>query len=54
MIETSQKTRSRKPRPRSASAFDTTAGVGGYPEDMDCKKAYTLKFVDKKVGMRPD
>jgi NitT/TauT family transport system substrate-binding protein len=33
--------------------FDTMAGAGVYPKDMDYKKAFTLKFVDKKVGMRP-
>jgi NitT/TauT family transport system substrate-binding protein len=33
--------------------FDTMAGAGVYPKDMDYKKAYTRKFVDKKVGMRP-
>jgi hypothetical protein len=29
------------------------AGAGVYPKDIDCKTAYTLKFVDKKIGMRP-
>ncbi|HEU0157026.1 MAG TPA: ABC transporter substrate-binding protein [Stellaceae bacterium] len=33
--------------------FDTMAEAGVYPKDMDYKKAYTLEFVDKKVGMRP-
>ncbi|HEY1258483.1 MAG TPA: ABC transporter substrate-binding protein [Stellaceae bacterium] len=33
--------------------FDTMAAAGVYPKNMDYKKAYTLKFVDKKVGMRP-
>ncbi len=33
--------------------FDTVAGTGVYPTDMDYKKAFTLQFVDKKVGMRP-
>jgi NitT/TauT family transport system substrate-binding protein len=33
--------------------FDTMADTGVYPKDMDFKKAFTLQFVDKKVGMRP-
>jgi len=33
--------------------FDTMAGAGVYPKDMDYKKAFTLEFVDKKAGMRP-
>jgi len=33
--------------------FDTMAKAGLYPADMDYKKAYTLQFVDKKVGMKP-
>jgi NitT/TauT family transport system substrate-binding protein len=33
--------------------FDTMAGAGVYPKDMNYKQAYTLKFVDKKVGMGP-
>ena len=27
------------------------AAVGLYPRGMDFKKAYTLQFVDKRVGM---
>jgi NitT/TauT family transport system substrate-binding protein len=33
--------------------FDTMADAGVYPKNMDYKKAFTLEFVDKKVGMRP-
>jgi NitT/TauT family transport system substrate-binding protein len=33
--------------------FDTMAGAGVYPKDMDFTKAFTLQFVNKKVGMRP-
>ena len=31
--------------------YDQMAGVGLYPKGMDFKKAYTLQFVDKRVGM---
>ncbi len=33
--------------------FDTMSKAGVYPKDLDFRKAYTLQFVDKKVGMRP-
>src|SRR5205814_2014276 len=33
--------------------FDTMANAGIYPKDLDFHKAFTLQFVDKKVGMRP-
>jgi NitT/TauT family transport system substrate-binding protein len=33
--------------------FDTMAGAGVYPKDMDYKTAYTLEFVDKKFGTKP-
>jgi NitT/TauT family transport system substrate-binding protein len=33
--------------------FDTMASAGVYPKDLDFRKAYTLQFVNKKVGMRP-
>jgi NitT/TauT family transport system substrate-binding protein len=33
--------------------FDTMSRAGVYPKDLDFRKAYTLRFVDKKVGMRP-
>jgi NitT/TauT family transport system substrate-binding protein len=33
--------------------FDTMAKAGVYPQDLDFRKAFTLQFVDKKVGMRP-
>jgi hypothetical protein len=32
--------------------FNTMASAGVYPKDMDYKKAYTLQFIDKKVGMK--
>ena len=31
--------------------YDEMAAVGLYPKGMDYKKAYTLQFVDKRVGM---
>jgi NitT/TauT family transport system substrate-binding protein len=34
--------------------FDTTAKAGLYPATMDFRTAYTLQFINKKVGMRPD
>jgi NitT/TauT family transport system substrate-binding protein len=33
--------------------FDTMASAGVYPKEMDYKKAFTLEFVNKKVGMQP-
>jgi len=33
--------------------FDTMSKAGLYPAGMDYKKAYTLQFVDKRVGMKP-
>ena len=33
--------------------FDTMSKAGVYPKDLDFHKAYTLQFVNKKVGMRP-
>jgi NitT/TauT family transport system substrate-binding protein len=33
--------------------FESMASAGVYPKDLDFRKAYTLQFVDKKVGMRP-
>jgi NitT/TauT family transport system substrate-binding protein len=33
--------------------FDTMAKAGLYPADMDYKKAFTLQFVDQRVGMKP-
>jgi NitT/TauT family transport system substrate-binding protein len=33
--------------------FETMADEGVYPKDMDFTKAFTLQFVNKKVGMRP-
>ncbi len=31
--------------------YDTMSGIELYPKGMDYKKAYTLQFVNKKVGM---
>ncbi len=36
---------------RWKSIFDMMAEGGVYPKDLDYKKAYTLDFVNKKVGM---
>ena len=33
--------------------FDTMANAGIYPKDLDFHKAFSLQFVDKKVGMKP-
>jgi len=33
--------------------FDTMANSGVYPKDLDFHKAFTLQFVDKRVGMKP-
>jgi NitT/TauT family transport system substrate-binding protein len=33
--------------------FETVTKAGLYPADMDVRQAYTLQFVNKKVGMRP-
>jgi NitT/TauT family transport system substrate-binding protein len=33
--------------------FDTMAKAGLYPAEMDYKKAFTVQFVDKRVGMKP-
>jgi NitT/TauT family transport system substrate-binding protein len=33
--------------------FETMAAAGVYPRTLDYKKAFTLRFVDKRVGMRP-
>ena len=31
--------------------FDTMTKAGVYPADLDYKQAYTLQFVNKKVGV---
>ncbi|HTT79812.1 MAG TPA: hypothetical protein VMF86_09060 [Stellaceae bacterium] len=31
--------------------YESAAAVGLYPEGMAYRRAYTLQFVDKKVGM---
>ena len=36
---------------RWARFFKVMVQAGLYPADMDYKKAYTLQFVNKKVGM---
>ena len=33
--------------------FDTMASAGVYPKSLDFRKAFTLQFVTKKVGMKP-
>jgi NitT/TauT family transport system substrate-binding protein len=33
--------------------FDTMSNAGVYPKDLDFRKAFTLQFVNKKLGMRP-
>jgi NitT/TauT family transport system substrate-binding protein len=33
--------------------FETMASAGVYPKDLDFRKAFTLRFVNKKVGMQP-
>jgi NitT/TauT family transport system substrate-binding protein len=33
--------------------FETMANAGVYPKDLDFRKAFTLRFVNKKVGMKP-
>jgi NitT/TauT family transport system substrate-binding protein len=33
--------------------FDTMSTAGVYPKSLDFHKAFTLQFVDKKVGMKP-
>jgi NitT/TauT family transport system substrate-binding protein len=33
--------------------FDMMSAAGVYPKDLNFHKAYTLRFVNKKVGMRP-
>jgi NitT/TauT family transport system substrate-binding protein len=33
--------------------FETMANAGVYPKDLDFHKAFTLQFVNKKVGMKP-
>ncbi len=33
--------------------FNVMANAGVYPKDLDFRKAFTLQFVDKKLGMRP-
>jgi NitT/TauT family transport system substrate-binding protein len=33
--------------------FETMVKAGVYPADLDFRRAYTLRFVNQKVGMRP-
>jgi NitT/TauT family transport system substrate-binding protein len=39
--------------PRWHDFFDTVVKAGLYPAEMDFRKAYTLQFINKKVGMAP-
>jgi NitT/TauT family transport system substrate-binding protein len=39
--------------PRWRDFFNTMSKAGVYPKDLNFRKAYTLQFVNKKVGMRP-
>jgi NitT/TauT family transport system substrate-binding protein len=36
---------------RRQSLSDFTAKAGLYPADLDLSRAYTLQFVNRKVGM---
>ena len=38
---------------RWARFYKSMADVGVYPKGLDVTKAYTLQFVDKRVGMKP-
>jgi NitT/TauT family transport system substrate-binding protein len=38
---------------RWSDFFTTMAQAGVYPEDMDYGKAFTLRFIARRVGMRP-
>jgi NitT/TauT family transport system substrate-binding protein len=33
--------------------FETVAAAGLYPKDMDYKSAFTLRFINRQVGMKP-
>jgi NitT/TauT family transport system substrate-binding protein len=37
---------------RWAAFLKSTAEQGLYPKDLDLKKAYTLQFINKKVGLK--
>jgi NitT/TauT family transport system substrate-binding protein len=37
---------------RCQEFFDTMSKAGLYPADMEFKQAYTLQFVNQKVGMK--
>jgi NitT/TauT family transport system substrate-binding protein len=39
--------------PRWQEFFATLADAGVYPKDLDLRKAFTLRFVNKKVGIKP-
>jgi NitT/TauT family transport system substrate-binding protein len=39
--------------PRWRDFFNTMSKAGVYSKDLNFRKAYTLQFVNKKVGMRP-
>lgn len=36
---------------RVRSFFDKMRRAGVFPEDIDYRQGYTLRFVDKKVGL---
>ena len=36
---------------RWAQFYDLTSSLGIYPKGIDYKKAYTLRFVDRGVGL---
>jgi NitT/TauT family transport system substrate-binding protein len=38
---------------RWAEFYQTTVDQGLYPKDLDITKAYTLQFINKKVGLQP-
>jgi len=38
---------------RWAEFYQTTTEQGLYPKDLDITKAYTLQFINKKVGLQP-
>jgi NitT/TauT family transport system substrate-binding protein len=36
---------------RMKSFFDKMANAGVFPPDLDYRKAYTLRFIGRKVGL---
>ena len=39
--------------PRWRDFFSTMSKAGVYPKDLNYRKAYTLQFVNKRIGMGP-